>query len=320
MKRICGILVGFISLWAEVPAGAAEAGAAIDHRDAALRKEQVHFLQCLTFVYDPSLWLSYEGNLYFRPQTEAQSRRLAEMKEARGQYAALTNRWERYELATRAIARSGISEHWRQKILLPYSTTQPDLTPTRDLAIRILPKYEVTRTSTGGDAILNADGSNCFVVEFGRAMSDFYGTNALLVRLGTKAFKAPAGNYLTLEAFANAGLSREEIEVFQRVAKACASEAAALASGQLPVTAPAASELGRAPDSTLSSLKEEFEIHQRRARDDSPYMQYLLAKDYLEGLGTAKDEKLGWEWMRRAAANGAGDARAYLQAHQAKRP
>jgi TPR repeat protein len=62
-----------------------------------------------------------------------------------------------------------------------------------------------------------------------------------------------------------------------------------------------------------SAAADEFILHKMRARDESPYMQFLLAKDYLQGIGTPKDEKLGLEWMQRAAANGSGDAKAYLE-------
>lgn len=316
MKKVSGILMGFLSLWAGFSAGSAEAGAS-DPRDA-LRKEEVHFLECLAFVYDPALWFSFEGNLYFQPHTEFQVSRLAAMKEARNRYAALTNRWDRYQLATRAVARSGITAPWRQKVLLPYSTTQPDLTPTRDLSVRAWPKFEVVQKLSGGDALLRVAGSNCFVVDFGRAMSDSHGTNALLVRLGTKSLKAASGNYLTMEALADVGLNIEEFEVLQRIAKACADEAATLMAIPALSSEPLAATPSRVPEPVAAPLTEEFEIHKRRARDDSPYMQFLLAKDYLEGLGTPKDIKLGWEWMRRAAANGGGDAKAYLRSNEAK--
>ncbi len=57
-----------------------------------------------------------------------------------------------------------------------------------------------------------------------------------------------------------------------------------------------------------------------RATDSNPYMQYLLAKAYLEGKGTERDEKLGMEWMRRAARSGSGDATAYLERSASKAP
>jgi len=59
---------------------------------------------------------------------------------------------------------------------------------------------------------------------------------------------------------------------------------------------------------------QEFEDYKARANDSSPYLEYLLAKAYLEGRGTEKDERLGMEWMNRAAKNGSGDASSFLEA------
>ena len=42
-------------------------------------------------------------------------------------------------------------------------------------------------------------------------------------------------------------------------------------------------------------------------------MEYLFARCYLDGKGTEKDEKLGMEWMNRAAKSGSGDAISYLE-------
>jgi TPR repeat protein len=42
-------------------------------------------------------------------------------------------------------------------------------------------------------------------------------------------------------------------------------------------------------------------------------MQFLLGRAYLEGKGTGKDEKLGLDWIKRAARNGSGDAKSYLE-------
>jgi TPR repeat protein len=42
-------------------------------------------------------------------------------------------------------------------------------------------------------------------------------------------------------------------------------------------------------------------------------MEYLLAKAFLEGTGTPKDEKLGLLWMNKAAHDGSGDASTYLE-------
>jgi TPR repeat protein len=115
-----------------------------------------------------------------------------------------------------------------------------------------------------------------------------------------------------VEAFANAGLSQEEIQIFRSAAAAFAKnsvgsgETNALASS----VAPPAPKPSREPDG--SELALQFQMHRSRASDDSPYLQFLLAKDYLEGLGTEKNEKLGLEWMQRAAGNGSGDARTFL--------
>ncbi len=94
----------------------------------------------------------------------------------------------------------------------------------------------------------------------------------------------------------NVSLSAEERGVLDRVADAFQREAARL--GQ-----------------KVAALKatQDFEDCRSRATDSNPYMQYLLAKCYLEGKGTDKDDKLGMEWMNRAARSGSGDARAYLE-------
>jgi TPR repeat protein len=47
-------------------------------------------------------------------------------------------------------------------------------------------------------------------------------------------------------------------------------------------------------------------------------MEYLLAKAYLEGKGTGKDEKLGLLWMNKAAHDGSGDANSYLEGLKGK--
>ena len=204
--------------------------------EGQLRKEEIHFLQCLAFVYDPALWLSYQDNLYFRPRTDDQIERLLEMKKSREQYVALTNRANRYELAARAIAHSGIGEPWQKKLLLPYSDTNQDLTPTRKLSVHWLAKYEVVRTFDGGDAVLADDSGVFFVMEFGRAADVAHHTNAILVKEGMKSFKSQSGDYVHVEAFTDAGLNREEIAVFQRVVVAFKTEAASLATTNAPAS------------------------------------------------------------------------------------
>lgn len=283
--------------------------------------ERVHFLKCLASVYDPKMWLSYNGSLYFYPRTESDLENLQAMKEARDNYMVLTNRLARYAIATAAVARSGVGGEWQKKLLLPYSNTNVDLTPTRDLKVTVVPKYEVLTNFSGGDTLITTETEVFFVMEYGRAIADAYMTNAVLVREGTKSFKTPNGDYVHAEAFMNAGLSREEIGILQKVSKACLTEAlfptptnampAVVAEVTKPVNPPRPKPPVRKREVNLA--EDEFQRHLMMAKDSSPYIQFLLGKDYFEGLGTAKDEKLGMEWMERAAKNGSGDAKVYLE-------
>jgi hypothetical protein len=283
-----------------------------DNSDQLL-KEQAHFLECLAFVYDPSMWLSYDGSLYFAPHTETQMQRIEEMKEARNNYTILTNRLTRHELAARTIARSGVDSAWQGKILLPYSNTNLNLTPTRELTVRYLPRYMVVQAFPGGDAMLSDGSDKCFVMGFGRAADDTFHTNAVLVREGTKSFRSFGEQYVQMEAFTDAGLSREEIAVLQRAAIAFKAKAASPKPANAVLSRVTMKPVAPSRDPLPSAVDDDFLAHKMRARDDSPYIQFLLAKDYLQGLGTPKDEKLGLEWMQRAAANGSGDAKAYLE-------
>jgi TPR repeat protein len=113
---------------------------------------------------------------------------------------------------------------------------------------------------------------------------------------GVKSYSA-GGGFKTFEAFADVALSKEETAVLNRVVAAFQKKAAALRQ-----------------ENSISKYKQEFEDCQARASDSSPYMEYLLAKAYLEGRGTEKDERLGMEWMTRAAKSGSGDASSYLEA------
>ena len=92
------------------------------------------------------------------------------------------------------------------------------------------------------------------------------------------------------------GLNKEEEAVLAQVSAAFQREAAALVQ---QIDAPRA--------------REEFEACKARATDANPYIEFLLAKCYLEGKGTPKDETQGMEWMRRAARSGSGDAATYLE-------
>ena len=264
--------------------------------------EQKHFVECLCFVYSPGWWLSYNDSLYFQSRNEAQARQLEAMKAARSRYLALTNAETRHELAARLIAQSGIGEAWQRKLLLPYWATNQTLTPTLDRPVRVVPKYTMLRSLPSGDALIQADASTYFVMNYGRGADDGSGTNALLIPEGVKSFSA-GGGFKTVEAFTDVALSKEETAVLGRIVAACQKEAAAL-------------------EQQISSSKygQEFEDYKARASDSSPYMEYLLAKAYLEGKGTEKNEPLGMEWMNRAAKGGSGDASSYLEALGRKKP
>jgi len=296
MKRLMSSLVGCLLLCLEMLAQSA-GGASLPQRlDEQMLSEQKNFVECLSCVYSPEWWFSYNDALYFQPRNKAQVQQLEALKAARSKYLALTNQATRHELTARLMAESGIGETWQEKILLPFSATNQTLTPTLDKPVRVIPNYTLLQSLPSGDALIQEDASIYFVMNFGREAGDASRTNALLVREGVKSYSA-GGGFKTVEAFANVALSKEETAVLNRVVAASQKEAAAL--GQ-----------------EISRLKygQEFEGYKARANDSSPYLEYLLAKAYLEGRGTEKDERLGMEWMTRAARNGSGDASSYLEA------
>ena len=295
MTKLRAIFIGCLFVCLALGTQGTGAGAAPQDLSEQMLSEQRHFLECLAAVYSPDFWISYNDSLYFQAKNEAQVRQLEAMKAARSKYLALTNREARHELAAKGIAASGIGESWQRKILLPLSTTNQDLTPTLGRPLRILPRYKVLQSLDEGDALLQDDQATYFVMNFGRGPEDASGTNALLIKEGAKSY-SEGGDFKTVEAFANASLSKEEKAVLTRVAAAFQKQAASV--GQEPAS----------PNAT-----QEFEDCKARAKDSSPYMEYLLAKCYLDGKGTEKDEKLGMEWMNKAARSGSGDAIAYLE-------
>ena len=296
MKRLLIAVVGHLLLCAGMLAQSVNGVAPPESLNEQLLSEQKHFVECLSIVYSPAWWLSYNDALYFQPRNDAQLKQLETMKAARSRYLALTDQVTRHDLAARIIAESGVSESWRRKLLLPLSATSQNLTPTLDRPARAIPKYKLLQSLGGGDALIQDDASTYFVMIFGRGADDAACTNALLIKEGMKAYSA-GGTFKMVEAFSNVALSKEENAVLNRVAAAFQKEAAAL--GQ---------------EIANLKLKPEFEDYQVRANDSSPYMEFLLAKAYLEGKGTDKNEQLGLEWMNRAAKNGSGDAQSYLDA------
>ena len=264
--------------------------------------EQKHFVECLSCVYSPAWWFSYNDSLYFQPRNEAQARQLEAMKAARSRYLALTNQDVRHALAARLIAETGISPAWQAKILLPLSATNQTLTPTLARPLRPVPKYKVLQSLASGDALIQDGASVYFVMNFGRGADDAARTNALLIKEGVKSFSA-GGGFKMVEAFSDVALSREETDVLNRVVASFQKGAAVL--GQ-----------------EISNLnyRDEFEGYKVMANANSPFLEYQLAKAYLEGRGTEKNEPLGMDWMKRAASNGSGDARTYLESPGGKVP
>lgn len=295
MKKQVPAFIGCLVLCLGIRAQAADSLASAPAPADPLLSEQKHFVECLARVYSPEWWFSYQGVLYFQPRNEAQDRQLEDMRAARSRYVALTNHAARHALAAKLIAGSGLGEAWQSKLLLPFSTTNQTLTPTLDRPVQFVPAYTVLQSFTNGDALIQDDGATLFVMNFGRAPAGAAGTNALLIKEGVKSY-ASGGRFKTVDAFENASLNPEETAVLNRVVAACRQRAAAL---------------GR--ELAKPSARQEFEALRARATDSNPYLQYLLAKAYLDGEGTEKDQKLGLEWMRRAARSGSGDATAYLE-------
>jgi TPR repeat protein len=302
MKRLMLALIGHLLPCLGMLAQSVGGASPSHSLDEQMLSEQKNFVECLSCVYSPGWWLSYNDSLYFQPRNEAQVKQLETMKAARSRYLALTNQATRHELTARLIAESGIGESWQKKILLPLSATNQTLTPTLDKPVRVIPKYTILQSLPSGDALIQEDASTYFVMNFGRGADDASGTNALLIKEGVKSYSA-GGGFKTFEAFANVALSKAETAVLNRAVAAFQKEAAAL--GQ-----------------QISNLKygQEFEDYKARASDSSPYLEYLLAKAYLEGKGTEKNEQLGLDWMNRAAKGGSGDARSYLEALGRKAP
>jgi TPR repeat protein len=286
--------------------------AASDSPGDAMRFEQKHFLECLAYVYSPALWISYEGGLYFATKDEAQDQRLKVMKDVRARYIAFTDRKARWELAAGVISKSGVQESQQAKLLLPFSATNQNqnLTPTLSRPLRVIPSYVVLQSSDNGDALIKDDSdTEYFVLGLGHLEAGTAQTNAFLIKEGWKTYTTPQGTPARVEAFTSVSLNAEEIALLTRVAAAFRNKAVSLGKAAANTTVvPLEKDV-----SDSKAPQEEFEGYLSRANDSSPYFQYLVAKCYLEGKGTAKNEKLGLEWMKKAAANGSGDAESYLK-------
>jgi TPR repeat protein len=243
------------------------------------------------------LWISYRGSLYFAPKDEVTERQVEALKTARSRYVVLTNREARHDIAANVIAASGIDKQWQQKLLLPYSEAQQNLTPTLNRPFLVVTSYKMVQAIDEGDALIQDEQGNAFLVmDLGRGIPRGASTNLYLIREGERAFATKAGDYQKVQAFSNLALNTKETSVLNRVVAACQSKAAALAR-----------------ELTGFKAQQEFADLKARATDNNPYMEYLLARCYLDGKGTERDERLGMEWMQKAQKNGSGDAKAYMQ-------
>lgn len=263
--------------------------------------EEKHFIECLAYVYSPALWISYRGSLYFAPKNQSQVRQIDGLKAARARYVALTNRETRYQIVHKIFSESGLEENWQKKLLLPYSDENPNLTPTLPRPFHVVDTYKIIQSLEDGDVIIQDAETNYLVMDFNKTGTELAHTNLYLVKEGERAFATAPGQYRRMDAFTRVGLSKAETSVLDQAVACFQKQASALAQ-----------ELAGFQD------RRAFEASKARATDSNPYQQYLVALAYLEGKGTPKDEPLGMEWMEKAARNGSGDAKSYLEAKRQK--
>src|SRR3974390_1087217 len=141
----CPVFIAAILLSASLGGRSAGNGAPPEMRSERMILEQKHFVECLAYVYSPPLWLSYRGSLYFAPKDETTAQQVDALKTARSRYVVLTNRETRHEIAASIIAASGIDKAWQQKLLLPYSETQQNLTPTLNRPFLVVNSYKMVQ-------------------------------------------------------------------------------------------------------------------------------------------------------------------------------
>jgi TPR repeat protein len=294
--KVCLFFMGFALAVVISSAQSSSTEPPTQPRSERLILEEKHFIECLAYVYSPALWINYKGSLYFAPKDENQFRQIEALKAARSKYIALTNREARHELASTALASSGLDEHWQKKLLLPYSDSNPNLTPTLNRPFRVLKAYKVLQSLEEGDVLIQ-DGQEILLL-MGSGGHGVTETNTALplVKEGERSFAASSNEFQRVEAFSRADLGKEEVAVLNRA-----------------VAAFQAKDLALAQELANFKAKQEFEDSKARATDNNPYLQYVVARSYLEGKGVQKDDRLGLEWMTRAANNGSGDAKTYLE-------
>src|SRR5262249_5957555 len=152
-------------------------------------REEKNFLESLAYVYRPELWISYHGSLYFAPKDNSQTSRIAELKEARAKYVALTNRETQHALAETTIRESGVDAAWQKKLLLPYSEARPNLTPTLNRGYRVVNGFKVLRVLKEGDALIqDSGGATGLVMNLGPDAAPGTNSTLYLIKEGERAF------------------------------------------------------------------------------------------------------------------------------------
>jgi TPR repeat protein len=323
MRKAVVSLVVVLALGMDLGLAGSAPAAAAANLDGRMLAEQRHFLECLVYVYNPGLWISHDNRLYFMPRTDSERAQIEAMKAARERYVAFTNRETRHQFVAKILAESGLDADWQKKLLLPYSATNLTLTPVLGRPVQIVDQYSVLKSLPRGDALIQAGDSIGIVLGFGRGASDAYRTNALLVNEGWITYSPGTNEHGWVEAFSDVALTAAETAALDRAVDAFQKKAALLGQAEtapLSKAAPApprkAAVSGQATAQTKA--RQDFEGLKARATETSPFMEYLLAKAYLEGKGTAKDEKLGLLWMNKAAHDGSGDANSYLEGLKGK--
>jgi hypothetical protein len=317
--------------------GAVPGTGAATNLEAQMLVEQKSFAEYLAYVYNPGLWLSHDNRLYFMPRNDSQRAQIETMKAARERYVAFTNRETRHQFVAKILAESGLDADWQKKLLVPYAATNQYLIPGPDRPVQMVDQYLVLKSLPRGDALIRAGDSICLVTGFGRGASDAYRTNALLVDEGQIAYRTGSNGLRWIEAFSDVALTAAETAALNQAVAAFQKQAAVLgramaayesqaavpaqaATGALSQAAPARQKKAALPGPATAKTKarQEFEALKARAMETSPFVEYLLAKAYLEGRGTGKDEKLGLLWMNKAAHDGSGDANSYLEGLKGK--
>ncbi len=309
-------------------------GAASGGPGGTLIEEQKHFLNCLAYVYSPALWISYDNNVYFGLKTEEQATNVQNMVAQRNNYVAFTNRLARYQLAARVLAQSGLDESWQKKLLLPHSETNYNLTPTLGRDPVLVSPYLVLDLS--GEGVLNTNvfnkdealvrvpvGTNVLTflaTQWGHAPPDILGTNLWVVEKEKETERtrryATAMGFQTVPVLACVNLNKEEQAALSRASAAFEKAAQSLTipapQERVPEPVPAVARDTARPAVVRDTAREIFNSYLASANDSLPSMQFLVGKCYYEGQGTPKNEKLGLEWLNKAAKNGSGEALDYL--------